>query len=303
MTSLTPQGADGDPRARTTAIRRVLLVILLLNWAVALAKAAAGWLGGSVAMLADAAHSGFDGSSNLVGLVAVTLAAQAPDREHPYGHARFEVLGAVAIGGFLALVVVGIVQGALERLRVPAIPLQPTALQFGALLATLAVNVGVARYERRRGEELQSAVLVADAAHTASDVVATLVVLAGLVCTRLGVAWADPVIALALAVYVGWVALRLVLGASNVLADRAALDPEEVVRVAQAVPGVLDAHDVRTRGPEGAVFADLRVHVDPGMSVRAAHDVATAVEVALRSTFPGVVDIVVHVEPGGVEHT
>lgn len=299
--SLTPPAGD-DPRARTTAIRRVLLVILLLNWAVAIAKAVAGWLGGSVAMLADAAHSGFDGSSNLVGLVAVTLAAQAPDREHPYGHARFEVLGAVAIGGFLALVVVGIVQGAIERLRTPA-PSEITALQFGALLATLAVNVGVARYERRRGEELRSAVLVADAAHTASDVVATLVVLVGLVCTRLGVSWADPVIALALAVYVGWVALHLVLGAGNVLADRAALDPEEVIRVASAVPGVLDAHDVRTRGPDGAVFADLKVHVDPGMSVRAAHDVATAVEVALRAAFPGVVDIVVHVEPGGVPHS
>ncbi len=281
----------------------MLLVILLLNWAVALAKAAAGWLGGSVAMLADAAHSGFDGSSNLVGLVAVTFAAQAPDREHPYGHARFEVLGAVAIGGFLAVVVVGIVQGALERLRVPGVALQPSALQFGALLGTLAVNVCVARYERRRGEELKSAVLLADAQHTASDVVATSVVLCALVCTHFGISWADPVIALVLAVYVGWVALRLVLGASNVLADRAALDPEEVVRVAQAVPGVLHAHDVRTRGPEGAVFADLKVHVDPGMSVRAAHDVATAVEVALRAAFPGVVDIVVHVEPGGVEHT
>lgn len=299
--TLSPPRAGDDLRARATAIRRVLLVILLLNWAVALAKAVAGWLGGSVAMLADAAHSGFDGSSNLVGLVAVTFAAQAPDREHPYGHARFEVLGAVAIGGFLALVVVGIVQGALERLRAPA-PSEVTALQFGALLATLVVNVGVARYERRRGEELRSAVLLADAQHTASDVVATSVVLCALVCTRLGIAWADPVIALALAVYVGWVALRLVLGASNVLADRAALDPEEVVRVAQAVPGVLHAHDVRTRGPEGAVFADLKVHVDPAMSVRAAHDVATAVEVALRAAFPGVVDIVVHVEPGGVPH-
>jgi len=301
VTSLTPPGAGDDPRARTSAIRRVLLVILVLNWAVALAKAAAGWLGGSVAMLADAAHSGFDGSSNLVGLVAVTFAAQAPDREHPYGHARFEVLGAVAIGGFLALVVVGIVQGALERLRTP-VPSEVTVVQFGALLATLAVNVGVARYERRRGEELRSAVLVADAAHTASDVVATLVVLAGLVCTRFGVSWADPVIALVLAVYVGWVALRLVLGAGNVLADRAALDPEEVMRVAAAVPGVLDAHDVRTRGPDGAVFADLKVHVEPSMSVGAAHDVATAVEVALRAAFPGVVDIVVHVEPGGVPH-
>ena len=117
--NLAPPAGD-DPRARTTAIRRVLLVILLLNWAVALAKAAAGWLGGSVAMLADAAHSGFDGSSNLVGLVAVTLAAQAPDREHPYGHARVETAATLILGASLALIGFGILWEATLRLQAVA---------------------------------------------------------------------------------------------------------------------------------------------------------------------------------------
>jgi cation diffusion facilitator family transporter len=268
---------------------------------VAAAKGIAGWLGGSLSMLADAAHSAFDSSSNIVGLVAITVAARGPDREHPYGHQRFEVLGAATIGVFLALVVAGIVEGAVERIRNPATSVV-TPLQLGALLLTLAVNIAVSRYERRKGEELRSAVLLADAQHTGSDIYATLAVVAALAATWLGWPQVDPFIALAIAAYVGWVALRVLLRASDVLADRAALEAEAVARVATAVTGVVDVHDVRTRGPEGAVFADLRVHVDPAMSVRDAHDVAHAVEAALRREFPAVVDIVVHVEPAGECH-
>jgi cation diffusion facilitator family transporter len=297
-----PHGtATSDAAARARSVRRVLLWILALNLLVAVAKAVAGWLAGSLSMLADAAHSGFDSSSNVVGLIAVLLAAQAPDREHPYGHSRFEVLGAASIGVFLALVVWGIVEGALERLRTPR-PVDVTALQFGVLVGTLLVNVFVATYERRMGQALKSPVLIADSQHTASDILATLAVIAALVCSHLRVPHADPAIALLIAAYVGWIALRVILGAANVLADRAAIAPEQVERVANAVPGVIDCHEVRTRGPEGAVFADLRVHVDPTMSVQAAHDISHAVETALRGAFPDLVDIVIHVEPAGVCH-
>lgn len=299
----TPTTAAEAPDAleRARRVRRVLLWILALNALVALAKGIAGWLSGSLSMLADAAHSTFDGSSNVVGLIAVTFAAQEPDREHPYGHHRFEVLGAGAIGVFLALVVWGIVEGAIERLQTPrAVDASPLA--FAVLLGTLAVNVFVARYERRMGEALKSPVLIADSQHTASDILATLAVLAALVCARLEVPHADAAIALLIAGYVGWIALRVLLGAANVLADRAAIPAEAVERVANEVAGVIDCHEVRTRGPEGAVFADLRVHVDPQLSVRAAHEISHAVEARLREAFPDLVDIVIHVEPAGVCH-
>lgn len=295
----TTDAVDLVERARR--VRRVLLWILVLNAVVALAKGIAGWLSGSLSMLADAAHSTFDGSSNVVGLIAVTFAAAEPDREHPYGHHRFEVLGAGAIGVFLALVVWGIVDGALERLRAPQ-AVEASPLAFGVLLGTLAINVFVARYERRMGEALKSPVLIADSQHTASDILATLAVLAALVCARLGIPGADAVIALLIALYVGWIALRVLLGAANVLVDRAAIAPEAVERVANEVPGVIDCHDVRTRGADGAVFADLRVHVDPKMTVQAAHEISHAVEAALRQAFPDLVDIVIHVEPAGVCH-
>ncbi len=296
-----PAPGDADEAARARAVRRVLLSILALNWAVALAKGVAGLLGGSLSMVADAAHSTFDGASNVVGLVAVTFAARGPDREHPYGHRRFEVLGAAAIGVMLTTVVWGIVAGAVARLREPRAP-DASLLQFAVLGATLAVNLVVTLWERRAGRALESPVLMADAEHTASDVLTTLAVVSSLVCARLGVPAADPLIALAIACYVGWIAVRLILGASNVLADRAALDPAAVVRVAQGVPGVQDCHAVRTRGPEGAVFADLRIHVDPGLTVAAAHDLAHEVEDALRAAFPGLTDIVVHVEPAAPGH-
>lgn len=303
VTTPPPDGARDalTPALRARRVRRVLLAILGLNALVAAAKGLVGWLVGSLSMLADAAHSTFDGSSNVVGLIAVTFAAQAPDREHPYGHHRFEVLGAGAIGVFLALVVWSIVEGAIERLQAPS-AVDASPLAFVVLVGTLVVNVFVATYERRMGEALKSPVLIADSQHTASDILATLAVLAALVCARLGLPSADPVIALAIAAYVGWIALRVLLGAANVLADRAAIPPEAVERVANGVPGVIDCHDVRTRGTEGAVFADLRVHVDPKLSVEAAHEISHAVERALREAFPDLVDIVVHVEPAGVCH-
>ena len=92
-----------DPSLRARAIRRVLLVILALNWLVAAAKWAVAWASHSLSVQADAYHSLLDGASNIVGLVAITLAAEDPDREHPYGHRKFEVLGALAIGVMLAL--------------------------------------------------------------------------------------------------------------------------------------------------------------------------------------------------------
>lgn len=284
------------PEQRRRAVRVALLTILGLNWLVAAAKLVAGWLSGSLSLVADGAHSFFDGGSNVIGLLAVTLAAAKPDREHPYGHQRFEVLGAGAIGVMLALAVWGIVAGALERLRDPR-AVEVTLLQVLVLAGTLGVNAMVAAWERRQGERLQSPVLIADAAHTSSDVFATLAVFAALLAGRLGFSWADPVIALGIALYIGWVAVRLVWASANQLADRAALDPERVSAVAAAVPGVRSCHEVRTRGPQGAVFADLRIHVDPDMTVQGAHAVSHLVEAALRREFPGVVDVVVHVEP------
>ena len=281
---------------RVRQIKRVLLVILALNLVVAAAKGIVGWATGSLSVAADALHSTLDGASNIVGLIAITLAAADPDRDHPYGHRKFEVLGALGIGALLAFAAWNILAEALARWKTPR-AIESDWMSFAVMGATMVVNVIVAVYERRRGRELQSEVLLADSAHTRSDVLATAGVIGSLVAARYSLLWLDMAVAVAIAGLIAWAAVRVALSGASVLADRAVLVPAEVKGVALSVEGVVECHEVRTRGTRDAIFADLRIHLPPDLSLVRAHEVGHEVERRLKEAYPGLRDVVVHVEP------
>ena len=251
---------------RIRSIKRVLVLILVLNFLVAGAKGIVGWFSHSLSVSADAFHSLLDGASNVVGLIAITIAAAEPDSDHPYGHRKFEVLGALGIGVLLAGASWNILTEAWSRLHQERV-IEAHWPSYAVMAATMAVNIGVAVYERRRARELQSEVLLADSAHTRSDVFATAGVIASLLFARAGIAWVDMAVAIAIAALIAWAAVRVALSGAAVLADRAVLDPVEVQRVARTVEGVIDCHEVRTRGTRDAIFADLRIHLPPELSL------------------------------------
>ena len=282
--------------SRVRDIKRVLAVILVLNILVAAAKGVVGWATGSLSVAADALHSTLDSASNIVGLIAITLAAAEPDRDHPYGHRKFEVLGALGIGVLLAGAAWNILTEAWQRWREPR-PIDADLAAFLVMGATMVINIGVAVYERRRGRELQSEVLLADSAHTKSDVLATAGVIGSLVAARFGLYGLDMVVGIAIAGLIAWAAVRVALSGASVLADRAVLDPQEVKTVALSVEGVVECHEVRTRGTRDAIFADLRSHLRPDCSLVQAHEVGHRVERRLKEAYPGLRDVVVHVEP------
>ncbi|HEU4339042.1 MAG TPA: cation diffusion facilitator family transporter, partial [Planctomycetota bacterium] len=151
-------------------------------------------------------------------------------------------------------------------------------------------------YERRRGRELQSEVLLADSAHTRSDVLATAGVIASLLLAR-RLPWLDMAVAVAIAGLIAWAAVRVALSGAGVLADRAVLDPGGIKDVALGVEGVIECHEVRTRGTRDAIFCDLRIHLPPDLSLVRAHEIGHKVESRLKEAFPGLRDVVVHVEP------
>jgi cation diffusion facilitator family transporter len=161
------------------------------------------------------------------------------------------------------------------------------------------VNLFVALYEHRAGRRLGSPFLVADAAHTASDVVVTIGVLISLGVARAGVAWADPVAALVVTVVIGRVAYKILVENFGVLLDQAALSVDDVRAIALAVPGVADCHRIRSRGAGGTVHLDLHLQVDGGLPLARAHEIAHDVEDRLRAGLPGLVDVTIHVEPEG----
>lgn len=286
-----PKGAE-----RAKQIKRVLLGILVANWAVSVAKVVFGLVAGSTALTADGLHSFVDGASNVVGLIAMWIAARPPDADHPYGHEKFEALASLAIGGMIGVAMVEIGRKAIAALVADARP-EVSNLTLVVTVLTLAVNIVVTIYERKAGKRLSSTILLADAQHTLSDVGVSIAVIVALVLSRLNVPRVDGVVSLLVLGFVAWAAWRVVQQAVAPLADAARLDPAEVRARCLGVPGVIDAHAVRSRGTMDAVRVDLTVHVDPAKSVAEGHAVADLVEVAIAASFANVTDVVVHVEP------
>jgi cation diffusion facilitator family transporter len=169
------------------------------------------------------------------------------------------------------------------------------------MVVTIGVNLLVSRYEAREGRRLKSAFLSADAVHTRADIYVSLGVVGSFGAAKLGLTWADPLVAVAIAGLIAWQAVRILLAAFDVLTDRAPIAVDTLERLALAVPGVLRVHDVRTRGRGDAVYVDLTAHLDAGMSLAGAHQIADRIEAALQDAHPEIVDVVVHLEPEGHE--
>lgn len=288
--------ATGD-MDRTRAVRRVLWWVLLLNVAVATAKLGYGMLIDSVSVTADGFHSMFDGTSNIIGLIGLGLAARPADREHPYGHGKYEIFASAAIGALLLFAAWRVGSSAFARLQDPGSGPAVDAASFAVMVVTLAVNLVVTTLERRAGKRLGSELLKADASHTASDILVTIGVIGGLLAVRLGFPIADPLLGLLVAVFIVVTAFRVLASAGGSLADTARLDPAQVSALALEVDGVLGCHDVRTRGSESEVYVDMHVQVDPAISVAEGHAIAERVEFAIVEGFPEVVDAIAHLEP------
>ena len=291
----SPQQRDARLQ-RHGAVRRVLLLTLVANLTGVALKLGAGLYARSLAVMADAAHSSLDAWNNVLALALAGIAAQAPDEEHPYGHAKFETLAALGIVVFLSITVYELVSSAISRLIFGSIYPEVGAFVIAAMAASAGLNFVVSRYESRRGHELDSEILLADAAHTRSDMYASVAVLAGLVIVTFGFQRADAVFTLLVAAVIGRAGWRILRRSVPILVDARAAAPDTICRIALATEGVIDAFDVRSRGREGEAFAELTITVDPRLDVARAHRIADTVERSIAAEL-GARDVVVHVEP------
>lgn len=276
-------------------VRRTLVWVLVLNLGVATAKLAVGWLSGSISMVADGFHSLTDGASNVVGLVGLAVAGRPPDADHPYGHRKFETLAALMIGALLALTAWEVLESCVERLRLGGAP-EVTPLTFWVMGITLAINLGVSTWERREGERLQSDLLKADAAHTRSDVYASIAVIVSLIAARLGFPQLDVLTAVAITLIIARVAFGILKETGMLLADTAMLPAERVAAVATQVPGVVSVHKIRSRATSRGGHADLHVQVDGHLPLEEAHRIGHHVADRLKQELE-LEDVLVHVEP------
>ena len=302
MMRAMPPRAKHDP-VYEYRVRRVLWITLALNIVVCAIKAGVGFLTGSLAVLADALHSLTDGANNVLGLVVTKWSTPPPDREHPYGHQKFEAMGAMAIAGMLFVACFEVLKAAAERLWSAAHSHVAMDLpSLGLLVLVLGVNLFVTLYERSEGRKLNSPLLLADAQHTLGDIWITIGVLAGAAgIWLLGWQWLDLALAVPVAAAVlwsGWAVLRANL---PWLVDATAIAPESIEQIALSVQDVVDCHDITSRGLIGRqVFVEMHL-VTGAKDVETSHRITEEIERKLNERF-GPVHATIHVEPLSYAH-
>lgn len=277
-------------------IRNILIWVLVLNWGVALAKIIYGHITNSLSMFADGLHSLSDGSSNIIGLFGILVAARPKDTGHPYGHRKYETFTSMGIAMLLFLIAFNIIRMSIDRFFHPLIT-DVNYLSFIVMVVTLMINIGVMVYEYNKGKELKSDFLVADSYHTASDIFASTSVIVSLISVKMGFPIVDVIAGVIIALLICYVGIDILRHSSRVLCDYAAMEAKELEEAVLNMPGVVGCHRIRTHGRPDDIHVDLHITVNRDMAVGRAHEISTAIEKGIRERFPGVTDVIVHIEP------
>lgn len=288
--------AEEGTNQHYTQIKRILIVILGLNWTVALAKIVYGLYTNCNSMAADGFHSLSDGTSNIIGLIGIHIASKPRDINHPYGHKKYETFFTLGIAGLLLAISFNLIVRGIQRFFNPVVP-QIDLISFLVMLFTLGINLAVMKYEYKKGKALQSDILISDSLHTRADIFISLSVIVTLVAIKLGFPILDPVVTVVIAFFIAGAAFEIIKESSQVLCDTAAVDTKKISDIVMGVKGVRTCHKIRTRGRPDDINVDLHVQVNPDMHIDKAHDLSYAIEEAIKRELPQVTDVVVHMEP------
>lgn len=264
-------------------------------------KFGAWWVTGSAALFSDATESVVNVAAAIVALLALRLAAQPADANHPYGHDKAEFFAAVIEGSMIVLAAVLITEQAWQSFLHPE-PLEEAGLGMGLNAVSSVINAVWASLLLRRGRRLRSPTLVADGRHLMSDVVTSAGVLAGVgLVLATGIGWLDPAVAVIAATYVLVSGILVIRGSVGGLMDEApASNIVERIRtiVGEQAAGAIEAHDLRTRHAGRLTFLEFHLVVPGAMAVQDAHAICDRIEAALKAEMEGLM-ITIHVEPEG----
>ena len=278
-------------------MRRALVVVLALNIVSATLKIWVGARTGALTVLGAALESMLDVASNGVAIMAVSVAARAPDDDHPYGHEKFETLGTLGIVGFLSITCFELLRQSIGALTDHHVVMSAQLTEAALLVASLGINVFVVLYERRRGRSLSSTLLLADAAHTASDILVTALAIVSLLLARNGFHHADGVLAVIVVLIIAWSGYSILRASIPILVDARAVEADRLADIVRTIPGVIGVRAARSRRTaSGHLFAEVTILVDGSTSVTAAHAFTDEVERAISREL-GTADAIVHVEP------
>lgn len=294
-------GSDTLINNSTVQVRKVLIYTLILNCCVAAAKVLYGYITSSVAMMSDGFHSFFDGFSNVVGMVGTWMASHPPDEKHPYGHGKYETLFTIIIAAMIFVTCFEILKR-VYLFFIDGYKTSVTSISFVVMFITIGVNIFVTLYESKKGKELGSTFLIADAKHTKSDIFASIAVIISLFFARKGYYLADPIVGIVITFFIARIGYEILKDASDILVDTICMDTSAIKFVVNSITGVKGCHDIRTRGSVHSTYLDLHVMVESDLSTEKSHEIADNIEKEIKKEFPSIVDIVVHIEPDSINH-
>ena len=290
---------DVSRNARYREVRKVTLIGSAVDLVLGVAKILVGWAAHSQALIADGLHSLSDLATDFVVLYAAKHSHREADEDHPYGHGRIETLATVGLGIILIGVAFGIGYDATGRMNEPDQLLAPGMLALVIAFVSVVAKEIIYQYTKNAGQRLRSSMLMANAWHSRSDAISSIVVVIGIGGAMMGHPYLDAVAAIAVAVMIAKIGFDLVRDSTRELIDTA-LEPEVVDAIRReiaSVDGVRALHMLRTRRSGGDALIDLHVQVDPCISVSEGHQIGDTVRRRLMEGIEEVTDVTVHIDP------
>lgn len=278
-------------------VKFVLWLILFANLGVAITKIIVGGLINSSSLSADGIHSLSDGMSNVVGLIGISVASAPVDKEHPYGHKKFEIVASLFIGAMLLFLGFKILYTGINRFSNP-VEVSISLISLISLILTIIINICVTTYERKKGEEYNSYILISDSIHTKSDILISIGVLISLIGIKLGVPPViDPIISIIISLFIFRASYEIFKESFGILSDRAVVQEEEIISVVKKFDQVKNIHKVRSRGSINDMYVDMHIMIDPNMSLEESHELTHKIEEEIKYKISRNCQVIIHVEP------
>ena len=281
-------------------IKTVTIAGMAINIFLTILKIFIGFIGNSQSVIADGVHSLSDCSTDIAVLIGLKYWNEPPDECHPYGHRRIETIVAVFIGLILCLAGIGLCYQAIEKFKTGAfvVPLKITLL---AALVSIIVKEFLYHWTMRVANRVKSSAMRANAWHHRTDSLSSIAVAVAISFALYNPTWAilDPLAAFAVGLFIIQAAYSITKPALKELADQGATEEElkEIEKIVLAVEGVLSVHALRSRFLGPGLQIDLHIQVDGNLSVSDGHAIAGHAKRHLLEDGPGIVDVLVHLEP------
>ena len=273
------------------------------NLGLTLLKGWAGIVSNSSAMVADAVHSASDIFASLFVYISLKIAQKPPDKEHPYGHGRAEIISTLVVMGMLAAAGVEIIRTAIATIRHGDLNAPGNAAVYAAILSVL-VNELMFQFTYRAGVKTNSPSTIANAMDNRSDAFSSIAALIGIIGAKLKYPVLDPVAGIVVALFIFKMCYGIAMDAVAQIMDESVGEQkiQEVTTLALTVSGVKNVHDVRVRRSGAAFLVDLNIVVDPKITVEMAHDIAESVREIIRVHMDKVSQVRVHIDPSSDRH-